>query len=267
MTAPAPIFVGGCPRSGTTLLRAILDSHPAIACGPELRAFPALASVSADMRSIMGATLGAHYSLSAERLDAIFADLMRSFVEPLRVKSGKSRVAEKTPANALHFGELARLFPDAHFVQVVRDGRDVVASLLGMDWRDEGGARLPITGDAGAAARAWVAHVRSGRAAGVAGARYLELRYERLVEAPEATLRPLFAFLGEAWADDVLAFSRTDRRSEGANETSAARISEPIDRAAVGRWRLDLSVAAKEAVRREAGPLLVELGYAADDRW
>lgn len=263
----APIFVGGCPRSGTTLVRAILDSHPSIVCGPELRAFPALAGLSADMRRVMGETLRAHYHLPADRLDAIFAELMLFFLEPLRAASGKPRAAEKTPANALHFAELAHLFPDAHFVQIIRDGRDVVASLLAMDWKDASGAPLPITRDAGAAARAWAGHIHAGRNARAAGARYHELRYERLAADPEAELRPLFAFLGEPWADEVLKFSDKDRSEEGVSETSAARISGAVDRAAVGRWRNDLSPPARAAFKTEAGPLLMELGYADDDRW
>jgi hypothetical protein len=266
VSAP-PIFVGGCPRSGTTLLRAILDSHPSIACGPELRAFPTLASLSADTRRVMGETLASHYHLSAGDLDGAFARLMMSFLEPLRARSGKPRVAEKTPANALHFGELARLFPQAHFVQIVRDARDVVSSLLGMTWTDDRtGRRLPITVDAGAAARAWREHVIGGRA--VAGsACYLELRYERLVSETEDQLRALFAFLGEPWSDEVLSFHGRDRRTEGVNETSAERAAGAIDAAAIGRWRNDLSPPAKTAIKTEAGALLIELGYADDDRW
>jgi hypothetical protein len=259
----APIFIGGCPRSGTTLLRAMLDSHPAIVCGPELRAFPALAGLSADMRRVMGATLEAHYQLPADGLDRIFADLMASFLEPLRRASGKPRVAEKTPANALHFAELARLFPEALFVQIIRDGRDVVASLLAMNWKDAKGAPLPVTRDAGAAARAWAGHVAGGRAA--PPGRYHELRYERLVADPEGELRTLLAFLGEAWSDSVLDYAARDRAGEGANESSAARIARDVDTTAVGRWRRDLSAAQRRAVISEAGALLAELGYADHD--
>ncbi|MEQ1930122.1 MAG: sulfotransferase [Parvularculaceae bacterium] len=263
-----PIFIGGCPRSGTTLLRALLDSHPSIVCGPELRAFPALASLSADMRRVMGETLAVHYRLPAERLDAVFAELIGSFLEPLREKSGKARAAEKTPANALHFAELARLFPEAHFVQIIRDGRDVVASLLAMDWKDDRtGARLAVTTDAGAAARAWADHIAGGRAAGAAGGRYRELRYERLVENAEREMRTLTAFLNEPWSDAVLAFNTVNRAGQGANESSAPRISRDIDAAAVGRWRTQLPPEARAAVKREAGALLIELGYADNDSW
>jgi len=262
--SPAPIFVGGCPRSGTTLLRAMLDSHPAIVCGPELRALPALAGLSADMRRIVGETLRTHYRLPTEQLDAIFARLIASFLEPLRNASGKRRIAEKTPANALHFAELAQLFPEAHFVQIVRDGRDVVASLLAMDWKDARGAPLAITRDPRSAARAWAAHVRAGRQA--PPQRYHELRYERLVADPEGALRSLFGFLGEAWSEEALAYAREDRSAEGVNETSAGRIALAPDMTAIGRWRRDLSAEARKAVSEEAGALLAELGYADDGR-
>lgn len=258
-----PIFIGGCPRSGTTLLRAMLDSHPSIVCGPELRVLPSLASLSADMRRVMGGALKQHYHLSAEDLDAIFARLIASFLEPLLVASGKARVAEKTPANALHFAELARLFPDAQFVQIIRDGRDVVASLLGMGWKDKHGAPLAITRDPRSAARAWTAHVLAGRLA--PPARYFEIRYERLIADPAAELRALFRFLGEAWSDDVLAYSRRDRSGEGENETSAGRIAQEPDMTSIGRWRRDLSAEAVRVLREESGALLAELGYADHD--
>lgn len=267
-TAAPPIFVGGCPRSGTTLLRVILDSHPEIVCGPELRAFPALASLSSETRSILGDVLAAHYRISSERLDCVFRNLVASFLDPLRAKSGKRRVAEKTPANALYFGELARLFPKAAFVQIIRDGRDAVASLLTMDWRDaRTGAPLRVTTDAGSAAWTWANHVRRGREAAQAGADYFELRYEDLVRDPRAALRPLFAFLGEDWSDAVLDFAGNPSIGFGVNEASAAQVARGLASGSIGRWRRDLSEVDKKAFKTPAGELLIELGYADDDRW
>lgn len=266
--ALAPIFVGGCPRSGTTLLRVMLDSHPEIVCGPELRAIPALAALSEQTRDVMGATLAAHYRLSPERLAEIFAELVSSFLEPLRRRSGKMRVAEKTPANALHFAELARLFPDAAFVQIIRDGRDVVSSLLTMDWRDgRSGSPLEITRDPASAAIAWVEHVRRGRAAAVAGARYFELRYESLVCDATATLASLFDFLGVTWSEESLAFAKNPSIAAGINETSATQVASGLNRDAIGRWRRHLADSDKGPLKKHAGELLIELGYADDDRW
>ncbi len=263
----APIFIGGCPRSGTTLLRVMIDSHPQIACGPELRAIPALASLSADMRRVSGATLAAHYGLAAADLDVVFARLIMSFLTPLHDHSGKRRIAEKTPANVLHFGELARLFPRAAFVQVIRDGRDVVASLLKMTWTDgKTGRPLPITQSAFAAAAAWVDHIEGGRKARAAGADYCELRYEDLVESPRRALAPLFDMLGEAWSDRVLDYRSNPSVGAGVNESSAEQVAgrEPSSR---GRWQAELNSEQRAELKSVAGPLLIKLGYAADLAW
>lgn len=259
----APIFVGGAPRSGTTLTRAVLDSHPEIACGPELRAFPTLARLYRETAASMGATLAAHYQFTAEDLKLAFRDLVASFLSPLHERSGKPRIAEKTPANALYFAELFKLFPDGRFVHVVRDPRDVVASLISMDWRDlKSGERLPITASVAGAAEGWRSHVAAARAAASAGAPVFELHYEKLVAAPAETLAGLFDFLGVAPSDTPLQHHLNFSAQEGENETSAAAVSRPLNSAAIGRWRRDLSEQAILEIERIAGPLLEECGYA-----
>lgn len=260
------VFIGGCPRSGTTLLRACLDSHPDVSCGPELRFLAPIASLSTNMRQSVGGLLAAHYGVSQAALDEQFATIIRSFLEPIRRRSGKRVVGEKTPANALHFAELSRLFPRARFLQIVRDGRDVVSSLLTMDWTDHrSGARLDMTSNAADAAGAWVRHVRSGRLA--APDRYLEIRYESLVRRPEYVLRAVFDFIGVPWSDRVLDFAVNRSLAEGRNESSAAAVRRGINAGSISRWKRDLRNEDRAAVKAVAADLLLEMDYARDDRW
>ena len=256
------------PRSGTTLMRAMIDRHPEIACGPEMRVIPALANFSAQTRRLCGDTLEAHYGFAAENLQKTFRNLVASFLEPYRQSRGKTRIAEKTPANVLHFDELNTLFPDADFIHVIRDGRDVVSSLLTMDWPDvRTGEPMAMTRDPAIAAATWARQVETGRAFKAAGCKIIEIRYEALVQNPRETLGEIFEFLDEPWCDAALTFQLGDEVQSGVAESSADQISKPLYLSSIGRWRRDLSDTAKAAVKKHAGPLLQTLDYAGHDDW
>ncbi len=262
---PGPIFIGGVPRSGTTLLRMIVDSHSALACGPEMRLIPQICEMyrAAKMAAIEAA--GAAWALEGDQVRKNFAEMISGLLEPARLLSGKARIAEKTPANSAWFAELRELFPEAPQVHVMRDGRDVVASLLGLDWRDgRTGEPFDFVRSARAAAAMWarqIAIAREAFAAPEAQGRVFELRYEAVIERPRETLEPLFAFLGEPWEEQVLDFHLNPRAGSGENETSASQVRKPLYRESVGRWRRDLSPTQLDEVMDEAGGTLAALGY------
>jgi hypothetical protein len=267
MDAP-PIFVGGAGRSGTTLIRVILDSHPRIACGPELKITYPLVVLHDQFQTSLSAQRDA-YGHTEDDLHRMFADMLVRLLDRYRRMQGKPRVAEKTPNNVLVFPSLARMFPRSPFVQTVRDGRDVVASLLTMDWRDEAGRPVAFCRDPVEGARYWVSAIRAGRLLLVPGSgaedRYFEVRYESIVQDPEGALRPLFEFLGEPWDPAVLRFHETRRAL--ADESSAEQVVVPLYESSVGRWRRDLSPEQQAAIKPVLGETLVELGYAADHEW
>lgn len=261
----APIFIGGVPRSGTTLVRMVLDSHSRIACGPELRATPHVCELCDMIERRIDPKLAEAYGYAADTVTGSFARLLASLLTPGLRASGKKRVAEKTPANGRWFGKLRQLFPDCYQVHVVRDGRDVVASLLGKDWRDgRTGQLFDYVQDARAAARLWVAQIADARRAreeAGAGGRFHELRYEDVVLHPRDTLQGLFDFLGEPWEDQVLDFHRNARARDGQNETSAAQVSRPLYRKSIGRWQSILTPRQVDDVYEVAGEQLRALGY------
>ena len=261
----SPIFLGGCPRSGTTLLRVMLDSHPDIACGSELRLVHVFANLWRNIRDTRGDILREHFGVTDGNLKTSFADQLGNILERHRVAQGKSRVAEKTPANVTVFPLLRELFPASPLIHVIRDGRDVVASLLGMSWHDErSGKPMDIVSDVHAAATTWVECVSIGRsviAEPGASAHYHEIRYEELIQDPVQVLRKLLEFLGLQWNDAVLEFHNNPRIFAGTEESSASQVALPLYASAVGRWRRDLTTKQLESVMTVAGLLLAELGY------
>ena len=262
-----PIFVGGAGRSGTTLLRVILDSHSHIACGPELKVIPSIAMLWAEFQTTYAPYL-AQSKIGETDIDRAFRVFIASLIASLRRESGKPRIAEKTPNNVFFFRHLHRMFPNASYVHMVRDGRDVVASLLTMDWKGPDGQPLEYTKDARLGARYWAnsivaarqfAHATKGRS------RYCELRYENLIAAPEPCLRALFDFLGESWEPGVLAFHERERAL--GIESNDDAVTRPIYRTSIGRWRTELTAEQRQAVKEEAGNVLLELRYCDNLDW
>src|SRR5687767_8625456 len=118
-------------------------------------------------------------------------------------REGKARWGDKTPAYIGHVDQLAAIWPDARFVVLVRDGRDVALSVMGVPFGPN---------NAWAAARSWATAIRQGReAAKRYPGRVLELRYEDLVSDPATWLVTTCNFLGLDYKDDMLAIERTDR--------------------------------------------------------
>ena len=264
----SPIFVGGAPRSGTTLVRATLDCHPSIACGPELRITPTIARLSSETEKYCGTVLSQHYGCKSDDIRLTFRQLMLGILDRYRANSNKRRVAEKTPANALYFRQLRDLFPDSPFVHVLRDGRDVVSSLLNMDWRDSFGRPLEITQDASAAARAWVAHVEAARdAAKTDPDLFHEIRYEDIVCRQRQTLGTLLDFVDEPWSDSELRFFESRSIFSGQQESSAGQVSRPLYTQSIGRWRSTLTARQKRELKHVANDWLVGLGYCSGSNW
>ncbi len=261
-TAPAPlpddeppIFVIGSPRSGTTLLRLMLDSHPRISCGEETHFLR-------DLEAIVGRDweLLATYGLDRQWWLARIRALYGEFQAEVLARSGKVRWAEKDPTYTLHLGFIEELFPHALYVHLLRDGHDVVAS-----FRDRWG----YTSAARAARSEWARYVRAARALGehLPSDRFLQLRYEDLVADPEAQGRRLFAFLDEEWDPAVLRFDAamhraTDRYQRFTAQRRAAGGDGAIIYASrVGTGGDSLDPILRTLLRRRNRSLLRELGY------
>jgi hypothetical protein len=253
-TSTAPIFVVGCQRSGTTMLRLILDSHSRISCGPETRFLE-------DMERIVGSDWRrlSQYGFSQEewlgRIAAFFGGIQSDYA----AGRGKERWADKSPRYAMKLDFILRLFPDAQIVHVIRDGRDVAVS-----HRKRFGYWSCVKSSV-----KWPRYIAQARAGGAAlpAHQYHELRYEDLVSRQEATLRELMDFLGEQWEPGMLDFESHDHDVPARYHAQATsrRAGEGTDAAVyssrVGTYRKELDPFMRMLFQLTARRTLRELGY------
>lgn len=202
-----PIVVAGCHRSGTSLVRRILDSHSRIACPPEAQLFEPLANVLTNEFAEKGfAGIGLTTERAAAELGAVAEGWLRAYA----ASKGKPRWAEKSPGTVNQLpGVDLLLGRRAAFVLVVRDGMDVAHSLGKGRWSVLGPLLERHDDPYVAAAHYWVEMNRRLLAfRDATPGRTRLLRYEDLVEDPAARMQEVFGFLGEPWEPEVLDFNR-----------------------------------------------------------
>lgn len=259
-------------RSGGTLLRAMLCSHPDLAVPDESFFVVEMAraySVSQDAFDLdrFLAELGRRpafrrWDLPEEDLRAALSPAPTGYAEAVRAlyahyarARGKSRYGDRTNINMFAVPTLASTFPESRFVHLVRDGRDVALS-----WRE-----LPFgLKRAEEVALHWVANVGAARRAGrwVGTDRYREIHYEHLVEDPEGTLRAVCDFIGLAYHPQMLRYG--GHVQEVVESSQRPEVHGGLRRELTGparQWRRDMSRQDVLAFEALAGDLLVELGY------
>lgn len=263
------LFVVGCERSGTTLLRAMLDSHPDLAVPPESYFLVPLMKETFSPQGFL-ALVGEHrrfarWDLPIEEVREAFrraepgdlAAAVRVLYRTYAAARGKSRWGDKSPGYVRHVKALAGLLPEAHFIHIIRDGRDVALS-----WLDAPFGPGSIT----EAAERWRKDVRAGRRSGRkhAAGRYMEVRYEALVEDPEAVLRNICDLAGLPFEPAMLGYtSRADEVISATLEPgSHQRLHQPPT-AGLRDWRRDMRPADVASFEKVAGGLLARLDYGA----
>lgn len=279
---PPAAFVVGVSRSGTTLLRMMLDSHPQMAVPPESHFYFEMLKLTERgpaTRESFHNFLTNFFSWSdfgitpSELKGALneiehfnFTEGVRAFYRLYAGRFGKKRWGEKTPDYGMIMPEIQTLLPEAHFIHIIRDGRDVALSRRSL-WFGPGESIM-------AQAEDWTRWIM--RARGVSGElpHYLEIRYEDLIAQPAEVLRKVCDFLQLPFAEEMLAY----------HETAGARLSalkgwpqlkltgerlqsilttttKPPQINRVERWKREMTPEEGNLFREVAGPLLQELGY------
>jgi hypothetical protein len=203
------VFIIGCPRSGTTYLQKLLATHPKVHTGWESYVFawylgPLLRNwrekehtdaAPGEMRRV-----GLHSYIRDRDLHQFAKEFIKVVIG--NIPNGDVFL-EKTPEHTLWIREIVDLLPDARFINIIRDGRDVVASLLAASrtWGQEWSTHYAFS-----AARVWSKYIQraeSGRKL-VPKENFLDVRYEDLVRDPASELRSLGAFLQLDWNDSSI---------------------------------------------------------------
>ncbi|MER5534389.1 sulfotransferase family protein [Streptomyces mirabilis] len=240
-TPTRPVFVLGCPRSGTTLLQLMLHAHPRIALPPETlpHGLKGMAGRVAERITDGPPTLGSALGIA-----------LRAYAE----EHGKVRWGDKRPAYALHVAEILRLFPDAQFVHLVRDGRDCVASLLRMPWWHRGFHEAVAT---------WAQVVDTTRkyARELGPDTWYHLRFEDLVADPAGQLRGVCGFLGEEYAPGTTEPHRLAGMAVPARKTWHRRTHGALDTTRAGTWTTRLTPDQLRLSEAVLGEWLTSYGY------
>lgn len=273
-----PVFIVGNRRSGTTMLRLMLASHPRIGIPPEGGFVVTMGWIwerkqlsAADYPEMIATFFqqdnAQDWQMSPEQLDAAirqrrpatfpeFVDQV--YLEYLRlVFPGKRRWGDKTTWYLDFVPMIAGMFPAARFVHIVRDGRDIACSYRKMSHMPHEIERIAVE---------WATNMETlMRARNVLGPRrFLEVRYENLTADPEAELRKICRFLGEDYSPQMLEFHRKNREEKLEPERHMgwkAKTTKAVDTASVGRWRRELSGRDIQLFHAIAGSTIERLGY------
>lgn len=275
-------FIVGVGRSGTTLLQAMLSSHPRIGIPPETSFFQRFDPVHPPLRrdpvpvdclddylrrlfsSLEWETLGLEREAVEQAIrqsDRSARSILLAVLSEYQRRTGRPRIGEKTPLHARCIPRIRHVFPEARFIHIFRDPRDVVASRLRMSWSD---------GSTRDEARLWVkiltAHLECMRT--VPPSVYTQVRFETLVAEPESELRRLCTFLGEAYHPSMLSFyQRSERGYDNREHAWKGMTQHPLSPDSIGRFKRDLTMRQVAQIERVVGRLLGHFGYASCSGW
>jgi hypothetical protein len=267
-----PVFIAGADRSGTTLLFALLASHPNLSmvrrtnmwryfhrrygdlgdasnldrCLDDMLRYRRMQHLDPDRERIRA---------EFERGEPTYGRLFALFHEHHALAAGKQRWGDKSLHTERYASRVFDEYPDARIVHMIRDPRDRYASVRKRHGRD-----VPRVG---AATGRWLLSTRFARrnARRFAG-RYRILRYEDLATAPEARIREVCEFLGEPFVREMLAMNgASDHTETGGNSSFGDVDPRTISTSAIGRYRTVLSPLEIRFIELVAGRAMRSLGY------
>ena len=253
-----PIFIVGCERSGTTMLRLILSSHKNIAIPPQTKFFKKLykrrlffgdLSKQKNRHKLIKRFYDNHdrntkiIDLGIDKTDihcslSKSSDTLGSFLSVIPKlylqNHNKARWGDKHPYYIKYLPQLYKLFPDAQVIHIIRDGRDAVASLKRMPWWKQNSIFAMLN---------WQEAIKKGL---VAKSKYnsdqfMEIRYEDLIDDPVKSVKSICSFLGEDYSDDLLKFQKLSKEAIPNYKMKwHSATKNEINSSSIGKWSKEL---------------------------
>ncbi|BCL59430.1 sulfotransferase [Desulfomarina profundi] len=280
MTAlKSPVFVVGCARSGTSLVYSILLASNEFA---HYEAETLLLRTCADKygklnrernynkfiqgwvqskQFIRSGLNQDRFLLNAPNHSSNYLDFLDFFMTSIAIDQGKFRWAENTPNHILEITNIAKHFPDARFIHVIRDGRAVASSLDKLNWISLKHPALRMI----SAGIHWKTQVKQGRKQGKKLDRnYMELFYEELIENPEKVLQELSVFTGTTINLQILEnnrYSSLKKNNSVYSDNIKSEKNRIFSSSAVDKWKTSLSSEDQAILNTVTGDLLEELGF------
>jgi hypothetical protein len=252
----SPIFIVGSPRSGSTLLSAMLSNHSRLSCGPETQFFNKLSTE--QIKSVLASanwvedsiSLLNSLSLSGQAVVSLFKEdneslrqyltgkqpseqvLLEALCVAFSKRNKKQRWIEKTPNHILYLPRIRKLYPTAKIVRIIRDPRDSAWSTTKLPWSTESYVENCYM---------WQTWYDKGQEFIDSDTNSYTVRYEDLVIDCEKTLRGLCEFLGEDFEKDMLDTSRSAQDVSSKGEPWKNQVSKPLDPSRLYIWKHNLS--------------------------
>jgi hypothetical protein len=278
------LFIVGCPRSGTTLLRRLVDTHPLVAVIDEMRWIASFFErregltpeglVTPELVDrLLAYDRFANLEISREQLrrsidtaDPVsYPTFVTGIFDLYGQAQGKSLVGDKTPRYARRIGTLHTLWPEAKFVHIIRDGRDVCLSVLNWNKAERTAGRYASWEEDPVSTTAlwWERKVRKAREDGAAlgPGLYHETLYEDLVEDPERECKRLCEFLGVPYDDAMIRFAEGKTKTDLPNARKTPKKAWLPITSGMRNWRTEMPATEIQRFEAAAGNLLEELGY------
>ena len=280
----SPVFIVGCDRSGTTLLRLMLNQSSEIYITPETKFLIPLqeqtiygdftqpaqryffirdlqtnrATSKTFTFSVLGLTIAEAETALAQAAPTDFTGAAEAIFTAVARKHNKQRWGDKTPHQVQNISSLAKMFPNAQFIHMIRDGRGAAVSIRKAGWHN--GNLLKI-------AQYWQKQVNAGIKAGRAldSSRYYEVYYEKLLTQPEVTLRDLCNWLHLEYTPQMLEYYRDANSNIQPEHQELFKLNQkPIDAGRIDAWKSQLSEQDTADFESIAANMLQKLGYELD---